>query len=127
LAGARRPAEQDVVTAGCCELERPPGPLLPADVGEIRRYSRAVPVRRDRLLWLQLELATQVGSRLCEVPDRNRGNAGERRLARGIRRTEESFRAEPPGALGDCENAAHAPQPAVERELPEGGGALERA
>ena len=57
LPRARWPAEEDVVPARCRQLERAPGALLPADVGEVGRRSRAVTVRRERRLGLQLELA----------------------------------------------------------------------
>ena len=86
-----------------------------------------VAVRRERRLGLQLELAAQVGHGLGEVPDRDRGDARERRLARGVGRTQETLGAEPPRALGDREDAADPPQPAVERELADRSGALERA
>ena len=59
------------------------------------------------------------------MPDRNRGHAGERRLARGVGGPEQTLRAEPPCALGDGENAADPTEPPVECELADGGGAFE--
>ena len=115
------------MTAGGRELERAPGAFLSPDVGEVGRRRRAVAVRHERRLGLQVALATQVGDRLGEMPDRDRGNAGKRRLACGVGGAEETIRAEPPRALGNGENAADPPEPSVERELPDGGGALEGA
>ena len=115
------------MTACGRQLERAPGAFLAAHVGEVGRGCGAVAVRRERRLGLQLELAAQVGGGLGEMPDRHRGDAGESRLARRVGRTEETLGTEPPCALGDGEDAADAPQPPVERELADRGGALERA
>ena len=91
LPRAGRPAEEQVVAARGGELERAPGAFLAAHVGEVRRRSSGRAVRRERLLGLQLQLAAQVGGRLGEVPDRDRGDASESRLARGVGRTEEAL------------------------------------
>ena len=61
------------------------------------------------------------------MPDRDRGDAGESRFSSRVRRTQETLGAEPPRALGNGEDAADPAQPAVERELADRGGALERA
>ena len=90
-------------------------------------FAGSVAVRRERRLRLQLELAAQVGDGLGEVPDRDRGDAGERRLAGGVGRAEEALGTEPPRALGDGEHAADPAQATVERELADRSGALERA
>ena len=103
-----RPAEEEVVAARRCQLERAAGPFLAADVGEVGRRRRTVAVRRQRRLGLQLELAAQVGDRLGEVADRDRGDAGESGLPRGLGRTKEPLDAEPPRALGDGEHSADA-------------------
>ena len=91
LPRAGRAAEEDVVPARGGQLERAPGAFLPADVREVGRRAGAVAVRRKRRLGLQLELAAQVGGRLGEVPDRDRGDARESGLAGGVGRTEETL------------------------------------
>jgi hypothetical protein len=63
------------------QLERAPGAFLPANVREVGRRRRALSVRRQRRLGLQLALAAEVGDGLCEVPDRDRGDAGESRFS----------------------------------------------
>ena len=121
------PAEQDVVPARSGQLECAPGTFLPAHVRKVGCRRRAVPVRRERRLGLQLELAAQIARGLGEVPDRDRSDARKSGLARGIGRAQETLGTEPPRTLGDGEDAADPAQPAVERELADGGGALERA
>ena len=116
-----RAAEEDVVPARRRQLERAPGALLPADVREVGRRRRAVSVRHQRRFGLQLALAAQVRDGLCEVTDRDRGDAGESCFSSRVRRTQESLGAEPPRTLGDGEDAADPAQPAVERELADRG------
>jgi hypothetical protein len=91
------------------ELERAPGALLPADVGEIQRRGRAVAVRCNRWLGFQLELAAQVGGCLGEVPDRNRCDSGERGLTGRVGGTQETLGPEPPRTLRHREHAADSP------------------
>ena len=122
-----RAAEEDVVPARRCQLERAPGAFLPADVGEVGRGRAPIPVRDERRLGLELQLAAQVPDRLGEVPDRDRGDACESSLSRRVGRTEETLGAEPPRSLGDREHAADPAQPPVQRELADGSGALEGA
>ncbi len=110
-----------------CQLERAPGAFLPADLGEVGRRRRAVAVRRQRRLGLQLDLAAQIADRLGEVPDRHRGDTRESSLSGGVGRTQETLHAEPTRALRNGEDAADPAQAAVERELSDGGRALERA
>ena len=81
----------------------------------------------QRRLGLQLELAAQVRDGLGEVPDRDRGDPGERRLPRGVRRAEQTLGAEPARTFGDREHAADAAQASVERQLADRGRARERA
>ena len=123
----RRPAEEAVVPARGSQLERAASTFLAADVGEVGRRHSTVRVGRQRPLGIQLELAAQVRDGLGEVANRHGGDAGERSLPSGVGRTEETLDAEPPGALRNGENAAHAPEAAVESELSDGGRALERA
>ena len=85
------------------------------------------PVRHERRLGLQLELATEEGRGLGEMPDRDRGDARQSRLAGGVGRAQETLGTEPPSTLCDGEDAADPAETAVERELAERGGALERA
>ena len=98
------------------DLERPPRPLLAADVGEIgcvcsrRRTAVALDVR------LGLPLPPQVGRSLGEVPDGDRLDAGQSRLGRGPRGTEN------PRQSGPARRSASASIPPtvrapVEREL----------
>jgi hypothetical protein len=116
----RRAAEEDVVAARRRQLERPPGPFLPANVGEIGSAGRALAVRRQRRLGVELELAAQVRDGLGEMPDGNSGDACERSLPSRVGRAKETLDAEPPRALGDRENSADTPEAAVERELADG-------
>ncbi len=115
------------MSAGGGELERAPRPLLPADVGQVGRRRRAVAVRRQRRLGLELTLAAKVRNRLGEMAERDGVDTGERGLPRRIGGAEEPLGAQPPRALGDGEDAADPTEAAVERELPDRGGALERA
>jgi hypothetical protein len=123
----RRPAEEDVVPARCGQLERAARPLLPADVCEVGPGSGAVPVRRQRRLGPQLELAAQVRNGLGKVADRNGDDTCEGSFAGRVGRTEKARDAKPPRTLGDRQDAADAPQAAVERELADRGRLLERA
>ena len=124
LAGARWAREQQIVSTGGRELERPPSTLLAAHVGEVgwRGSCNAVRAALNRL-WL--ELTAQTGDGLGEMEDRYRLDACERRLARRRRRAEDPR--EPGGArpLRHREYAAHRAQTPVERELADGGVTLE--
>jgi len=123
-----RPAEKDVVSARSGELEGAARAFLAANVGEVGCRRRAVAVRRrQRRLGLQLTLTAKIRDGLGEVPDRDRGDTGERSLPRGVGRTEETLGAQPPGALCNGENAAYPTQAAVQRELSDRCGAFERA
>jgi len=71
LSGPGRPAEQQVVPAGCRELDRATSTLLPAHVREVETVAhnrRAV--HGD--IRLELEIAAQVPGRVGEVADGNR-------------------------------------------------------
>ena len=94
-------SQEEVVSACGPELERPPRSLLTMDVGEIGSLSRALAVRRERRLGVELELTAQIGRGLGEMADRDRGDAGESRLACGVGRAEKALGSEPPRALGD--------------------------
>ena len=109
------------------QLERAPGTFLPAHVRKVGCHCRAVPVRHERRLGLQLELATEEGRGLGEMPDRDRGDPRESGLAGGVGRAQETLGTEPPSTLCDGEDAADPAETAVERELADRGGALERA
>jgi hypothetical protein len=85
-----------------------------------------VAVRRERRLWLELQLATEVRDRLREMPDRHRSNAGKGSLSRRVGRTEKAFDAEAPRAFGDGEDTTDPSQATVEGQLADGGGPLER-
>ncbi len=61
------------------------------------------------------------------MADRDRGDARESGLSCGVGRTEEALGTEPPRTLGDGEDTADPAQAAVEGELTDRGGALERA
>ena len=61
------------------------------------------------------------------MADRDRRHTGERRLASRVGGAQQTLGTEPPCALGDGEDAADPAQPAVERELADRSGALERA
>ena len=121
-----RPAEEDVVAARGRELERATSALT-SDVGEVGPRRPAGPVRWQRRLGLQPQLAAQVRDRLGEVANRDRGDAGERSLPRGVRGAEQTLGAEPARAFGNRQHAAHVAKASVERELPDRGGARERA
>ena len=75
LPGSRRTGQEQVVTPRRRKLERPPGPLLPMHVREIR--IRPVHAGSNRLDWRRLERPPQVGARLREVTDRHRFDPGE--------------------------------------------------
>ena len=111
----------------CRELERTARALLSADLGEVGCRRRAVAVRHERRLGLELELAAQEGDGLGEMVDRDRVDAGEGRLSHAVSRAQEALDSKPPCALGDGENASDPAQATVERELPDGGRTLERA
>ena len=101
------------------QLERPARPLLAAYVCEIG-------LRRLRHLLRRLggrrpQLAAQIGDRFGEVADGHRLDAAELRLARGLGRAEDPLETCAPCALRDGERATDGSDPAVERELPDGG------
>ncbi len=127
LPRAGRAAEEEVVPARSRQLERASGAFLATHVREVGHRGGAMAVRRERRLGLELELAAQVRGRLGEVPDRDRGDARESGLSCGVGRTEEALGTEPPRTLGDGEDTADPAQAAVEGELADRGGALERA
>ena len=112
LARAGRSREQEVVTTRGGELERAPGALLAADVGEVGpgRYARdSVPAH----VWLELELAAQVCGRLGEVGHGNRLDIRERGLRGRLGRAEDARDALATRALGDGERAGNRPDPPV--------------
>ena len=80
LAGSRRPGEENVVLAGRGELERPPPPLLPANLGEIGNERLLEIVAPGGVGEPDLLLAAKVRDRLGEMADRDDVDAGERRL-----------------------------------------------
>src|SRR5207247_4126227 len=65
LSGARRPTEQQIVTAGRRQLECTPSTLLAADVGEIERAPTRLAVADDVLG--RLELAAEIRDRVRKV------------------------------------------------------------
>src|SRR4029078_7278179 len=79
LADARWTAEQQGVTSGGAELERPPRALLATDVSEVERRMSRPPVARDELGYV--DLAAKIGDRLGPVTHAHRVHAGERRLS----------------------------------------------
>ena len=125
LSRSGRPAEEEIMAARRCQLERAAGAFLAADIGEVGRRRRTVAVRRQRRLGLQLELAAQVGRGLREVVDRDCGDTRERGFPGGVGRAEEPLDAESTRAFGDGEHAADAPEPPVECELPHRRRALQ--
>ena len=123
LARARRPAEQQVVPAGCGDLERAPRALVPSHVREVGRRNRLRMARRCDLV--RLELAPQIGDGIGEMPERQSLDAGERSLGRRLRRAQQPLDAHAPRALRDREHAADPAQPPVERELADSCMAVE--
>ena len=117
LPGAGRPGEQQVVRPRGGDLERPSRTLLPTHVGEVGPALAAEIIVGKRLELRRLDLAAQVRDRLCEVTDRHRLDAGERRLGRRLRSANDAAKARPPRALGDGERPRDRPDPPVEREL----------
>src|SRR5581483_11626567 len=94
LSGPRRPGEQEVVAPGRGELERTPRAFLTSDPGEVRfRDLASHALSRNVRGWTALP--AQVGDRLDEMPDRDRLDAGERRLGRRRSRAEDLFEPEP--------------------------------
>jgi hypothetical protein len=63
------------------DLERPPSPLLPADVGEIRDLRRLERACRHGIEPRRVDLAPKVRDDLAEVLDWNRLHARERDLS----------------------------------------------
>jgi hypothetical protein len=88
LSCSGRAAEQKVVSARSCELQRATGSFLAAHVGKIERGQRDRPSVR-RHVRLELELAAEIPGRVGKVAHWNRLDACERGLVAGIRRTEQ--------------------------------------
>ena len=121
LAGAGRPGEQQVVPAGRSELERAPGALLAADVGEVGVDGRRDHAVGRRPVRLRFTLAAEIRGRLGEVADGHRLDPGERRLGRRLGRAEQPLQSSPARSLRRREHAADGPDSAVERELADRG------
>ena len=101
--------------AGSGELERTARPLLASDIGEIGRIGLGDLV--GRLRRRRPQLAAQVRDRLAQVPDGNRLDAAELRLAGRLGRAEDPLQARATCALRDRERTADRPHAPVEREL----------
>ena len=120
LARARWPHQQQVVRACSGDLERPPRPLLSAQVGEIR--GRAVLDRRlvDRLERRRVDPSAEVLDGLVEVSYRHGLDTRERGLRRRLGGAHEPRQACAQRPLGDGERPWDGTNPAVQRELAHG-------
>src|SRR5688572_20823851 len=115
LADARRTAEQDVVPAGRGKLERSPRPLLSPNVRQVEWRTPRLAISDSEVR--RLELAAKVRNGICEMPDADRLDPGERRFPTGLVRTDEALDSRPPGALGYGNRTAHSPKTSIQREL----------
>ena len=121
LARARRAGEQQVVAAGGRELERPPGALLAADVGEVRGTAALVP----SLAAARTAAAPHSPRRYAAASARCRTGTGSMpaSAASAADSAAQSSRSTPgpPRRLGGGEHAADRPDAPVERELADRG------
>ena len=120
LAGAGRAAEQQVVSAGRGDLERPAGEELAADVREItvtdpgaRRRARG-DSRRDPGCRRIVQRVDGIG-KCAHQAQVQAGNDG--RFGRVLGRHQQALQPEPPGRDGDRQHAPDAIDPAIERQL----------
>jgi hypothetical protein len=117
LARSGRPGEEEVVPARRRELERPPRPFLPADVGEVGTVRPLLLLRRlDRG---RAQLAAEIGDGLGQMAHGDRVDPRERRLGGRLRSAEDPVEPGPPGALRHREGTAHGANATVEGELPD--------
>ena len=114
-----RAREQKVVTAGGRELERAPGALLAADVGQVGRVGLGPPSGGSAGGGRSSPRRYATASARCRTGTASTpaSAASRRRLGRA----EEPLEPGSPRALGDRERAAHRPHPSVERELADRG------
>src|SRR5258705_13002250 len=89
LARARRPSEQQVVTAGGRQLERASSTFLAADVGEIERAPTRLAVADDELG--RLELAAEIRHRVREVTHTDGLDARQGGLRARLVRTDDAL------------------------------------
>ena len=120
LPRAGRAGEQEVVTAGCRDLERAPPALLATDILEIGMGDGRRPAVR-RLVRRRLTLAAQVRRCFREMAERHGLDACERGFGRRAGGAQQPLEPALPCALRGREHAAHRPHAAVERQLAEGG------
>ena len=115
------------MVAGRRELERPPPPLLPANLGEIGHERLLEIVSFGRRREPNVLLAAQVGDRLREVSDRDRRRSRQGRPPDADSAAQmRSFETRPPHSFGDRDRARHGANAPVERELTD-AGVLEQA
>ena len=124
LADPGRPRQQQVVPARGRELERPARTLLAAHVGEVGHRLRELGLGR-RLGLGRVALTAEVLDGLDEMADRDGADAGERHLGARLGRADEALEPAAPGTLGGGKRSGNGAQPAVERELADGGVAGE--
>ena len=104
---------------GGSELERASSPFLPPDFGEV---GPARAVRRGRRLdGTRVGEPSKVRARLGQVLDGNGLDAGESRLRRRFRRTDEPVESGSLRGFRGDERPGHRTHAPVERELTEGG------
>jgi hypothetical protein len=117
LPGARRPGEQEVVSARGGDLERTPCSLLSPYFGQVGDGLRLERVLFQRLEGRRVDLAPQVGDCFGEMANGYRLHAGERRLGRRLGRTDDPPQTRAPRAFRNRQRSGHGPDAAVEGEL----------
>src|SRR5205807_3491774 len=100
------------------KLDRPARTLLAAHVGQVRRRSARTAVAGDELR--RLELTAEVRNGFGEMAHPDRLDPGQRRFGARLVGADEPLQADPTRALGDGDDAADAPQAAVQSELSAG-------
>jgi hypothetical protein len=121
LPGAGRPDEQEVVGAGCCNLERTTGPFLAPDLRQVRSRAACESLLRQWVERRRLDLSAEVGNGLGECPDRHGLDACKRGFWSRLRRAHDPAESGSASTLGDGERARDRPDAPVEGELPDRG------
>src|SRR6266550_410921 len=104
LARSRRASEQQVVTAGSCQLECTPSAFLAADIRKIEWPPPRLAVAHDVLR--RLELSAEVRDRIGKVAHSDGLDACQGSLGTSLVRTDDALQLGTTRALGDGKDAA---------------------